>query len=308
MIGAKTKIGYLTSNGTIPMNQNQMMNLSGQQEPSINNLNSIIEQSYNMAAVDLSSGKINSDIKTLIIARPKIKFSERELFIIDQFLLSGNSILLAIDQLTMDLEKSNPSYGIEVYKEIDHGLTELMRHYGIELNPNMVMDEKSFKQVQRDAKGSIIETQVYFAPLIQKENLNSNLIFLNGVNELITFRMSEVNPVDPNDKSLKSLFTTTENGWVVTPEKLIMNPARIQPGMEKEKLSTAVIKEGNFVSYFNNREIPKQKIKTWEEEDTIEQLSGVIEKENIIKESKNGKIIVLGSSDMLTDSVFKSEL
>lgn len=303
MIGAKTKIGYLTSNGTIPMNQNQMMNLSGQQEPSINNLNSIIGQNYNMAAVDLSSGKINSDIKTLIIVRPNIKFSQRELFILDQFLLKGNSILLAVDQLTMDMEKSNPNYGIEVYKALDHGLTELLEHYGIKINPNMVMDEKSFKQVQRDAKGSIIETQVYFAPLIQKENLNSDLIFLNGVNELITFRMSEVNPIDPEDKSITSLFTTTENGWIVEAENLSMNPGRIQPGIERKKLSTAAIKEGNFVSYFNNREIPKQELRTPEAEDDIDQLSGVVEKEDFISESASGKIMVLGSSDMLTDSI-----
>lgn len=303
MIGAGTKIGYLTSNGTIPMNQNQMAGISGQQEPTINTLSSIINQSYTMSAIDLSEGKIRDDIKTLIIARPTVSFSDRELFLLDQFLLKGNSLLLALDQFEMDMEKSNPQYGQEVYKLVDHGLSELLRNYGITMSENMVMDEKSFNQIQRDNKGSIIETQIYFAPLVQPENINKDLPFLKSVNELITFRMAEVKATDIEDDSVISLFSTTDKGWHSTLENLTMSPDRIMPSPERASYSMGVIKNSNFSSYYTNRPIPAKVFKTNEDSDDSESISGVVEEESFTQSSDNGKVIVLGSSDMLTDSI-----
>jgi len=303
MIGSSTKIGYLVSNGTIPMNQNQMMGFTGQQEPTINNLSSIITQDYAMAAVDLSKGVINSDIKTLIIARPTTKFSDRELFLLDQFLLKGNSILLAMDQLTMDMEKSNPNYGIEAYKEVDHGLLDLLKNYGIEVHNNMVMDQKSFKQVQRDASGSIIESQIYFAPLIQKENMNRDLPILDGVNELITFRMAQLSAVAPEKQGIETIFTTTNNGWLVDKESLSLNPSRIAPGSEKDKYSIALLKDGHFTSFFKDKPVPPKQTQEESENQDVNEIVGIEGKESVIPQSNSGKLVVLSSSDMVTDSI-----
>ncbi len=303
MIGAGTRIGYLTSNGTIPMNQNQMASLSGQQDPTINTLSSIINQSYTMSVIDLSEGKIRDDIKTLIIARPTISFSDRELFLLDQFLLNGNSILLGLDQFQMDMEKSNPQYGQEVYKLVDHGLSELLAHHGITLSENMVMDEKSFNQMQRDNKGSIIETQIYFAPLVQPENINKELPFLKGINELITFRMAEVKATNPDDESVKSLFSSTNKAWHSTLENLTMSPNKIMPSPDRTSYNMGVIKDSNFTSYFTNRPIPDKEIKTSEDSDNSQHISGVAEEESFTQSSNSGKVVVLGSSDMFTDSI-----
>lgn len=296
MIGAQTKIGYLTSNGTIPMTPTQ-------QDPTINTLSSIIYNSYTMSAVDLSKGEINSDIKTLIIARPTYRFSEREIFILDQFLLKGNSILLAIDQIDMDTEKSNPNYGQEVYKFVDHGLTELLSSYGIELGDSIVMDENSFKQVQKDRSGSLIESQIYFAPLIQPNNVNKDLPFMIGVNDLITFRMSEVRKSKPDDDSVITLFSSSESSWTQPIENLTLNPGRITPPLEKSSYPLAQIKTGNFTSFFKDKSIPAKEISQNSNDSDINELPGVEESESIVKQSKNGKLLVLGSSDMVTDSI-----
>ncbi len=306
MIGVKTKIGYLTSNGTIPMNQNQMLAFSGQQEPTINNLTSIINENYSFAAVDLKEGFINNDIKTLIIAKPTEKFSERELYLLDQYLLKGNSLLLALDQVTMDMENSNPNYGIEKYMPLDHGLYELLKNYGISLNQNMVMDMNSFKQIQRDQKGSIQETQIYFAPMVQHQNINQDLDVLKGSSELITFRMTEVKALDREDSTVKTLFTTSDKGWTVEPDKLTLIPAMISPSGEMSKISLGVLKDGNFTSFFKGKEIPAKELKEKEEEDEGTEsnlISGVTEDEALIESSEKGKLMVLGSSDMITDSI-----
>lgn len=307
MIGSKTKIGYLTSNGTIPMSQNQNAMFSGQQQPALNSLNSIISENYAMSVVDLSTGHINSDIKTLIIAKPTIKFTQRELFILDQYLMKGNSVLLAVDQFEMDMEKSNPNYGQEVYKNVDHGLLELLKHYGINVSENMVLDKRAFKQVQRDNNGSIIETQLYFAPLIESGNINTDLPFLKGVNELITFRMAEVSKVSPTDNSVKTLFSSSEESWVQNIDNMTMSPGKIFPPTEKSQYSLAVVKTGNFSSYFNNKSIPTQEYQEATEEQNEESIDPIDSSENFIKDSNKGKLIVLGSSDLLTDSIISNQ-
>ena len=307
MIGAGTRVGYLVSNGTIPLEQNQMAMLTGgAQEPGINGLTSIINQSYTMSTVDLTQGHIRDDIKTLIIARPTQRFSDRELFLLDQFLLQGNSLLFAIDQFEMDMQQSNPQYGIEVYKLVDHGLKGLLEHHGIIISENMVMDMKSFNQMQKDNKGSITETQIYFAPLIQPENINNELSFLKGVNEIITFRMAEVKASDQDDNTVKELFSSSENAWFSTIENLTMSPQKIYPTGEFNSYNLGVVKDGDFSSYFANKEIPKKDIKDSDGIEETEVLDGVLESESMIKTSTKGKIVVLGSSDMLTDSILSN--
>jgi ABC-2 type transport system permease protein len=224
LVGTGTRVGYLTSNGTIPMNQSS--------EVSVNALSQIISENYSLQQVNLGNGYISSDINTLIIAKPTIKFSERELFILDQYLLKGNSLLVVLDQFEPDYAMAQ--YGQENYNKIDHGLLELLAHHGITVESNMVMDEKSFKQTQRDSRGGIVETQIYFAPMLAKQTLSSHKT-LNGINELMTFKASEVKPTYPENTETISLFTTSENGWRVDFDKVTMDPNRIYPSAEKKK-------------------------------------------------------------------------
>ncbi|MBN2617795.1 MAG: Gldg family protein [Spirochaetales bacterium] len=303
MIGTETRVGYLTSNGTIPLTQDQMAIFSGNQEPGLNSLTSIINSNYTLSAIDLKDGQIRDDIKTLIIARPSQKFTDRELFLLDQFLLKGNSILLALDQITMDMEKSNPNYGQEAYKLMDHGLINLLKNYGINVSESMIMDVNSFKQVQKDSNGSLKESQIYFAPVISSQNINTKLPFLKGLTELITFRMSEISPVDNNENSIKTLFSTSDKAWAQQIEGLSLNPSRIFPASEKSSYSLGVIKEGSFKSYFANTEIPQKEIKDNEPDVNESLIAGVKDEEKLISESSKGTLIVLGSSDLLTDSL-----
>lgn len=298
------RVGYLSSHGTIPMQQNQLAMLQGQQEPSINNLLSIIYKDYALLQIDLKEGYISDDIKTLIIARPQERFTERELYLLDQFLMKGNSILLALDQIALDMEQSNLQYGQEVYKLVDHGLIDLLKSYGIEMGESIVMDENSFKQLQRANNGGVTETQIYFAPQLKSDSINSNIPFMKGVNDLLTFRMSPVTPVNSNDNSLEVLFSSSEQAWAQGIDGLTMNPAGIYPSPNQDSYPLAVIKSGSFNSYFQNREIPKQETKTSEEgEEEISSLENVAGKDQLITNSDSAKLLVLGSSDMLTDQI-----
>lgn len=304
MINTGQRIGYLTSHGTIPMQQNQLAMLQGQQEPSINNLLSIIYQDYTLLQVDLKEGYISEDIKTLIIARPQERFTDRELFLFDQFLMKGNSVLLALDQITLDMDQSNLQYGQEVYKLIDHGLIELLESYGIEMGESIVMDENSFKQLQRANNGGVTETQIYFAPQLKSDSINQDISFMKGVNDLLTFRMSPVSPISDEDESLEVLFSSSDKAWTQGISGLTMNPAGIYPSANQDSYSLAVMKSGSFSSFFQGKIVPKPELRTPDEgEEEVLTLDNIDGTDQLIPSSDSAKLIVLGSSDIITDQI-----
>lgn len=309
LVGSETAIGYLVSHGTIPMGQNQMM-FQQNQEPTVNGFNQIVTDSYNLLQVDLKDGEIPEDIKTLVIARPREEFSQREIYLLDQFVLKGNSLLLALDQFEPDMQMAQ--YGQEKYNPINHGLEDFLSHHGIKIEKNLVLDETSFKQVQRDGQGSLVENQIYFAPMIEQNNINDDLTFMKGINELITFKFSQVGPVSEEDDSVDVLFTTTDKGWTSNLETLTMNPGRLFPSGDQKKLPMAAIKRGSFNSFFSGKEIPAREFKEQESEDDISTLEGIGEKETIVETSNRGRILVFGSGDILTDQLvtgnFKSNV
>ena len=58
----------------------------------------MLSKQYAVEFVDLSTGELIADsINTLIVPDPYGEFSERELYVIDQFIMSGRGVLVAVD-------------------------------------------------------------------------------------------------------------------------------------------------------------------------------------------------------------------
>ena len=89
--------------------------------------------------------KISEDLDVLdetdllIIAKPRQTFSEKELFIIDQYVMRGGKIIWLVDMLDVDesvLKDTNITYA----KPINHELQQFLFKYGARFNVNMVND------------------------------------------------------------------------------------------------------------------------------------------------------------------------
>ncbi len=99
-------------------------------------LNSLTDfQSYD------SSGRIiiKNKFDALIIAKPDSAFSEKDKFIIDQFLMRGGKILWLIDPVyaNMDsLQNSRTTLGFG----LDLNLTDMFFKYGVRMNQELLMD------------------------------------------------------------------------------------------------------------------------------------------------------------------------
>ncbi len=83
--------------------------------------------------------RIVNKYDAIVIAKPDSAFSEKDKFIIDQYIMRGGKVLWLVDPVlaSMDsLEASETTLGIAR----DLNLDDMLFRYGVRLNPNLVMD------------------------------------------------------------------------------------------------------------------------------------------------------------------------
>lgn len=99
-----------------------------------------LRQFYNTGRLILDSVvQIDPRIAALIVAKPRFLFSDKDKFKIDQYVMNGGKVLWLIDALRVDLDSLN---GRKEYLPLEYqlDLDDLLFHYGIRVQPNMVLD------------------------------------------------------------------------------------------------------------------------------------------------------------------------
>ncbi len=314
VIDINKKIGYLTSHGSIPLKGNATNSTK-----SIDNFNSLLSESYSVSEVDLKENDIPEGIDCLIIAGPKENFSEYELFEIDQFLMSGKSVAFFLDpfeQIEPSGNQMQRRYNNRpTYMPIKTGLEKLLSNYGAETSSSYVLDEECYEQNMPRRYGGG-KQKVYFAPLIKNKNINNKMEFMRNIKALVTLKASPVKPLKERIEEIgvteNILFSSSERSWEMS-EQISLNPMMTRPPQDPSKFrsfSLSLLLEGEFPSYFKNREIPEKPAEETEEseEESGEEITGVkptklSNEKTFITKGNPGKIFLTGSSELLSNSI-----
>ena len=113
--------------------------------------------------------KISEDLDVLdgtdllLIAKPKTSFSEKELFIIDQYIMNGGKIIWMVDMLEVN-ESELVDTNITYARPLKHQLQQFLFKYGARFNVNMVNDIRCSPVLREDGLGRI--PKWYFYPLL----------------------------------------------------------------------------------------------------------------------------------------------
>jgi len=332
LIDINEEIGYLTDHGTLTI-QGVSPNDPARQRNQ-NNLNSfkiLTEQNYSIKPVNLKDKNIPESFDTLIIARPTEAFTEYELFQIDQFLMHGKNLALFVDSFKEVMPGGQQGMSFNqgpVYLPINTGLEKLLKHYGISIKKSYVMDENCYKQELPQQLGGG-QRLIYFAPFIKNKFINKDVSFMKNIKRLIAIKVSPLEidkeRIDKNGLTAHRLFASSEKSWEMSGQ-INLNPMFISPPAadEKKSLPLSYILEGQFPSYFAGKPIPENKVpenkpknkkdKTDDKNQIASQKknpdidSPKIESEGeFISKSKQAKIFIISSSDMLTDNVLDQE-
>lgn len=316
VIDVNEEIGYLVSNGC--------PDLSGAAMPgkpdagALTHFNALLGEDYTIRPVNLEKESIPDGLSTLIIAGPRERFTDYELYQIDQFLMKGRSILLFLDVFNEIRPQQDPRMfrpnQQPVYVPTNTGLEKLLAHMGVSLEKAYVLDESCFRQrIPQQFGGG--ERPIYFAPLIKQEEIDTDLPILKNIKGLVVLKTSpvRVDEAKLEEDGLKAirLISSSDDSWEMR-GRIDLNPLMLRPpgpDADRGSVPLAYLVEGPFPSYFAGREIPEKEKPEGKAEgaeetppeglDTSAIESGAV----TIEKGKPGRLFVVGTSEILKDNV-----
>ncbi len=340
LIDINEDVGYLADHGTPGLYGPSPLAPAPQQPvDSLETFRKLAEQNYSLREIRLADGFIPDSYHTLMIVGPTEPFSDYDLFQIDQYLMKGNNLAIFYDATK---ESPMPAGGMfqqpsGVHAPLKTGLEKLMEHYGVTVEPAIVMDENCFRQPVSQQMGGG-ERNLYFAPLIQNENISKDFPFMKNIRGLVTFKMSPITiheeRITANGLSSHVLFRSSEKSWEQK-DHINLNPMLIgppPPGTEKARRTLAVMISGEFPSYFAGKPIPEKPGDSSEPTEKADEaadpaagntaqartapkttasadidISRITGSGTVIEKGRPGKIILVGSSEMLKDIILDEE-
>jgi ABC-2 type transport system permease protein len=211
----------------------------------------------------LSEGslRIANKYNAIIIAKPDSAFSEKDKFIIDQYVMRGGSVLWLIDPVfaTMDsLQSSGTTIGIA--RELN--LEDMLFEYGVRLNADLVMDLNALPIPLRTGQiGN--QPQIDFFPWYYFPVLTpvSSHPVVNNLNAIKTEFISSMDTIRVRGVKKTILLKTSHYSRVVSVPALIslaiLQDEPDQRLYQGPPASVAVLLEGTFRSVFTNRIPPE---------------------------------------------------
>jgi len=221
-------------------------------------LNSLTERSQE----ENVNSKIRNKFEAIIIAKPQKPFSEKDKFIIDQFIMRGGKVLWLIDPVfaSMDsLQVEAETMGVS----LDLNLGDMFFKYGFKLNNDLVLDLNAMMiPVKAGQMGNQPKFEYYpwfYFPILTPNSDNPIVKNLNASKTEFVSSIDFVNSSPEIDKTV--LLASSKNARKVSvPAMISLNFLGQKPDerlYNKQFIPVAALIEGKFESLFANRIPPE---------------------------------------------------
>lgn len=272
--------------------------LKGQNELSTSKFSDAANGLKDYYIVDTVSigGKINAlkDFKLLIIPKPDTAFSEKDKFVIDQFVMNGGRVLWLIDQMDIEMDSlETRSTTMAIPKNLN--LDDMLFKYGVRINSDLLLDIQAAPipvitgYVGNQPKQELFPW--YYFPLLGTDSKNP---IVHNLNLVKTEFASSIDTIEtPNVQKTVLLATSKSSRTQSSPARVSLNILRDKPEIQlfnKRNIPVAILLEGEFSSNFTNR-IP----------DEIANSPEI----NFQKKSVPTKMIVVSDGDVIASHISK---
>jgi ABC-2 type transport system permease protein len=311
----RASTGFLKVVGLWTPPEQPTQDMFGQMQPSLRSWQMIRQQlsnDYTVQDVDLSTGAVPPDVDVLLVISPQ-GMGDKERYAIDQFLMRGGAIVLAAANHTAALDQFT---GNLVLQPVEGGLSDMLASYGIRVEDALVMDPQNEPfpvQVDRQA-GNVIVREVQamnypFFPDVRPDGMDKRNPI---VADLPAVTVNWASPVTVDEatsqgRQVDVLLKSSSGSW-------LQNELNIQPDMKtypnlgfpvqadvgSHPLAVAV--RGSFESFFKGKPSPIQasaQVTTTADAPAVSAI-GTIE-----QSPDTARLVVIGSSDFLTDVIFQ---
>lgn len=234
---------------------------------------STLKEYYYIAAYTLDSVENNvvktleqiSEFDLIISAGPTEAYSDKEKYVLDQYLMNGGKTLWLIDQVEITRDSLFANGKTFAFGR-DLNLTDLFFRYGVRINPVLANDLYSAPLVLAIGSGSETQYQQYpwfYSPLTMS---SKNHPIVNNIEAVKFDFASQIDTLENDVKKTILLSTSPMTRLIGTPVEINLDEIEgylqtINQGPDPGKYSAgevplAVLLEGNFPSGFRNRVKP----------------------------------------------------
>ena len=262
-----------------------------------------LSKQYDVRKVPIEADKaIDADVATLVVAGPKKELTEREKYEIDQFIMRGGRALFLVDPVLIQYEGLNVS-------SLTTGLNDLLEHYGVKLNDNLVLDVSMDQLTYSQGFMTVTTSYVYFIKVLKQyqyrtgetsDGLSKDSIITNQL-ESLTFPWAGSLELIPNaDAPVEAiaLAKTSRGGWTAqSPYNISPTNRQFQPPASVQQAHTVAISlSGVFKSFYAGKAIPPAESS---ESDEVVTAKPTEEERTTKTDSETTQIVVVGNSQFL---------
>lgn len=275
-----------------------------------------LSKDYTVQSVDLSSGQAPSEIDVLVVVSPQ-DLDDKALYAIDQYLMRGGAVVVAAGSYAINYD---PYVGNLTLAPVQGGLAEMLASYGVTVGQELVMDPQNEPfpvQVQRQVGASVInEIQAinypFFVDVRSDAMDRGNAI----VSKLSAITLNWASPLTVDEakntgRQVSVLLKSSKNAWLRT-------SSDIQPNLEQypsigfpvegetAARTLALAVQGSFESFFKGKASPLAAQAAAAGDSTAATPTPAPQTAGTLEASPDSaRLVVVGSSDFLTDVVFQ---
>lgn len=249
-------------------------------------LNPIVNKSFTFQEDDIDSLK---RFDALILAKPTLPFTEMDKIVLDQYVMNGGRMLMAVETVDAEMDSIFRSGKIVAFPR-DLKLNDFLFNYGVRIHPAVIKDLNGAKIVLADGEtAGNVSYNYYTWPYFE--------LGLKGEENPITSSIDPVlfqfaNPIEllknPNIKQTVLLSSSDQTtlkpqlNYISLDEVDIEKPEEFNMG----KIPMAVLLEGDFTSAYAAR-YERKELKKFKEK------------------TVDGKVIIISDGDVVKNNLWR---
>lgn len=259
------------------------------------NLSALTQRVYTSS--DSSKMHIANRFDAAIIAKPDSLFSEKDKFILDQFVMRGGKLIWLLDGVYANMDSlRNKKNSTFLAMPKDNNLQDQLFEYGVRINQDLIQDMQAAPIPAVSGQyGTQAQTQLFpwlYFPLMFSKNdhpINKNL-------DVVKADFASSIDLVGNSAIKKSIILSTSKytKLLKAPSRVSMNMLSFNPPKEqfkKQNVPVGVLLEGQFKSIYRNR-LTSQILK-----------SGEIQ---FLDKSPETQMVVISDGDLIKNDFNKS--
>ncbi|EAZ81348.1 gliding motility-associated ABC transporter substrate-binding protein GldG [Algoriphagus machipongonensis] len=245
-----------------------------------------LDGEFELFKVPLEQAKTPADLanfKLIFIEGPREIYSDREVYLLDQYVMNGGNLVVMVDGVAVDMEQAGGEGTFAM--PVDSGLENLLFKYGIRINKDLIQDLNfGYFPVMAGNFGNQDQMVPLPWPFFIQAGVMQQHPITKGL-DVVSFRFaSSLDTVMAEGVKKTPLIFTSDNSRILpAPVRVAFSDMEQEPPVESfslRNLPLAYLLEGEFTSLYKNRFLPEG----FDKAD--------------FKETGNGKVVVFGDGDV----------